>query len=247
MRRPGARRAAKVNPEIGRTVAIDGSEMPAYANGQRYVSRGRRLRERFSDPDASLGHRSSISTRSGGAYYGYKIHAAVCTTSGLPLTWKVETAKDAEAPAVPVLLDRLRDLRFPVEHAVLDKAYDVGPVYEDYESRRIRPIVPVRKTPAVLAGKHQPPSCEHGTWTFAGLTPSATRPSGAARPASASPHPGGPRRTGCTSSSAAAPTGSGRSTGSAPPSSGSSVGSSTNGDWRRCASGGSSGSGCTPT
>lgn len=69
---------------------------------------------------------------------------------------------------MPVLLDRLRDLRFPVEHAVLDKGYDVGPVYQDCESRSIRPIIPLRKTPAVLAGKHLPPSCEHGTWTFAG-------------------------------------------------------------------------------
>ena len=39
-------------PEIGRTVAIDGSDMPAYANGQRYVSKGGKLRERYSDPDA---------------------------------------------------------------------------------------------------------------------------------------------------------------------------------------------------
>jgi hypothetical protein len=61
-------------PEMGETVAIDGSDLPAYANGQRYVSRGGALRKRFSDPDATWGHRSSISTRSGGGYYGYKVH-----------------------------------------------------------------------------------------------------------------------------------------------------------------------------
>jgi hypothetical protein len=177
------------NPEIGRTIAIDGSDMPAYANGQRFLSKGGRLRERYSDPDASWGHRSSISTRSGGGYYGYKIHAAVCTATGLPLAWQVETAKDAEAPVVPVLLDRLRDLRFLVEHAVLDKGYDVGPVYEDCEFRSIRPIIPLRKTPAVLAGKHRPPTCEHGTWTFAGsdVKRGASKwrcPTGECRPAS---------------------------------------------------------------
>ena len=85
-------------PEIGQTVAIDGSDMPAYANGQRYLSKGGKLRERYSGPDASWGHRSSISTRSGGGYYGYKVHTAVCTVTGLPLAWQVETAKDAEAP-----------------------------------------------------------------------------------------------------------------------------------------------------
>src|ERR1700724_1551939 len=49
----------EAHPEMGQTVAIDGSDMPAYANGQRYVSRGGALRKRFSDPDATWGHRSS--------------------------------------------------------------------------------------------------------------------------------------------------------------------------------------------
>lgn len=40
-------------PDYGRNVAIDGSDMPAYANGQRYVSKSGPERERFSDPDAS--------------------------------------------------------------------------------------------------------------------------------------------------------------------------------------------------
>lgn len=60
------------------TVAIDGSDLPAYANGQRFVSKGGPERKVFSDPDASWGHRSSISTRKGGRFYGYKLHVAVC-------------------------------------------------------------------------------------------------------------------------------------------------------------------------
>jgi hypothetical protein len=50
-------------PEYGRKVAIDGSDMTAYANGQRFVSKGGRERERFLDPDASWGHRSAVSTQ----------------------------------------------------------------------------------------------------------------------------------------------------------------------------------------
>jgi len=155
-------------PEMGTHVAIDGSDLPAYANGQRFVSKGGKLRERFSDPDASWGHRSSISTRSGGGYYGYKVHAAVCTATGLPLAWVVHTAKDAEVPVVPGLLDAVTTRGFVPEYAMLDKGYDASTIYVACEARGIRPIVPLRKTASVVAGKDKPPSCDHGMWTFAG-------------------------------------------------------------------------------
>ncbi len=80
-------------PDFGRDVAIDASDLPAFANGQRYVSKGGRERERFSDPDASWGHRSAVSTRKGGGFYGYKLHMAVCTKTGLPLALRVETPR----------------------------------------------------------------------------------------------------------------------------------------------------------
>ncbi|MGI8479659.1 MAG: hypothetical protein ACR2M2_07355, partial [Gaiellaceae bacterium] len=56
-------------PEYGHDVALDASDLPAYANGQRFGSKGGRERERFSDPDASWGHRSAVSTRKGGGFY----------------------------------------------------------------------------------------------------------------------------------------------------------------------------------
>ena len=84
-------------PEFGRDLAIDASDLPAYANGQRCVSKGGRERERFSDPDASWGHRSAVSTRKGGGFYGYKVHAAVCARTDLPIAWQVETARAHES------------------------------------------------------------------------------------------------------------------------------------------------------
>jgi hypothetical protein len=176
-------------PEMGQTVAIDGSDLPAYANGQKYVSRGGALRKRFSDPDATWGHRSSISTRSGGGYYGYKVHAVVCTVTGLPLAWQVETAKDSEIPLVPVLLDAATARGFTPGIAVLDRGYDAETVYEQIEARGMRPVIPLRMTPAVKAGKHNPPSCEHGEWMFAGsdVKRGASKwrcPSGECQPAS---------------------------------------------------------------
>ena len=169
MHHEGTRRALhSAQPEMGGTVAIDGSDLPAYANGQRFVKRGGELRKRFADPDAAWGHRASISSRSGGGYYGYKVHAAVDTATGLPLAWQVETAKDSEIPMVPVLLDSVMERGFAAQIAILDRGYDTEALYAEIELRDIRPVIPLRQTPAVKASKHQPPSCEHGTWTFAG-------------------------------------------------------------------------------
>ncbi len=142
--------------------------MPAYANGQRYVYDGGPERQRFSDPAASWGHRSAVSTRSHGGFYGYKIDMAVCTATDLPLAWNVRTARDGEALHALPLIDTARERGFAAETAAMDKGYDVGPIYDGCEARDLRPIIPLRDTPAVLKGDHKPPTCEHGEWRFAG-------------------------------------------------------------------------------
>jgi hypothetical protein len=94
-------------PDYGRDLAIDASDMPAFANMQRRVSKHGPERERFSDPDASWGHRSAISTRKGGGFAGFKLHAAVCAKTELPVAWKVETARAHEASLADDLLARV--------------------------------------------------------------------------------------------------------------------------------------------
>jgi hypothetical protein len=101
-------------------------------------------------------------------YYGYKVHAAVCAITGLPLAWTVETAKDAETTFALGLLDATRERGFNVKNAIMDKGYDNGPIHDGCNDRGVCPITPLRKTPAVVRGDHKPPCCEHGTWTFAG-------------------------------------------------------------------------------
>jgi hypothetical protein len=155
-------------PEMGRDVAIDASDLPAYANGQRFVSKSGRERERFSDPDASWGHRSAVSTRKGGGFYGYRVHAAVCTHTDLPLAWQISTAGSHETNYVAPLLDATRERGFTPETCALDMGYDNGPMHETCEDRDCRPIIPLRETVAVKRGEHKPPICEHGTWRFAG-------------------------------------------------------------------------------
>jgi hypothetical protein len=130
-------------------VAIDASDMPAYANGQRFASKGGRERpdDEFSDPDASWGHRSAVSTRKGGGFYGYRLHMAVCSKTDLPLAWTVETARDHETLSVAPLLDRLHSVGIDPETAALDKGYDNNRVYTDCFERGVLPVIPLRATP----------------------------------------------------------------------------------------------------
>ena len=160
----------KQNPVLGWDVAIDASDMPAYANGQRFVSKGgpERSDDEFSDTDASWGHRSAVSTRKGGGFYGYRLHMAVCAKTDLPLAWTVETAKKNEVLTVAPLLDKLHALGINPETAALDKGYDLSTTYNACLERKVAPIVPLRQTPDVKHGADKPPCCEHGEWRFAG-------------------------------------------------------------------------------
>jgi IS5 family transposase len=181
----------KANPLLGWDVAIDASDMPAYANGQRFVSKGGRERsdDEFSDPDASWGHRSAVSTRKGGGFYGYRLHMAVCSKTDLPLAWGVETAKANEGPTVAPLLDALKTRGINPETCAMDKGYDTSTVHDACMDRAVLPVVALRKTPAVKRGEHKPPTCEHGEWRFAGADRKrkATKwrcPTGECKPAS---------------------------------------------------------------
>ena len=144
MHRRARREAARALPGHGPRGRLDASDIAAYANGQRFLSHGGPERERFSDPDASWGHRSAISTRKGGGFYGYKIHAAVCANTGLPLAWRVETARRHEALYVAPLLDALHARGFRPEVAMMDKGYDGDRIHAECETRGCAPVIPIK-------------------------------------------------------------------------------------------------------
>jgi Transposase DDE domain/Transposase domain (DUF772) len=187
-----ARVAASLRRKLkgyGEHVAIDASDMPAYANGQRYTSKNGPERERYSDPDASWGHRSAVSTRKGGGFYGYRLHAAVCVKTGLPVAWSIAAAREHESNFAAGLIDIAHARGFAVETAAMDKGYDNGLVHEQCAERDCMPIIPLKLTGAVKRGDHLPPECEYGTWTFAGADRKrgATKwrcPTGECKPAS---------------------------------------------------------------
>ena len=136
-------------PDMGSEVAIDASDMPAYANGQRYIYNGGPERQTYSDPDASWGHRSAVSTRKGGGFYGYRIHAAVCTRTGLPLAWHVETARSHESNYVAPLLDATRARGFRPVTCAMDMGYDNSRVYAECADRDVTPVIPLRRNSGI--------------------------------------------------------------------------------------------------
>jgi len=155
-------------PNYGTDLAIDASDMPAYANGQRYVYKGGPERNWHTDPDASWGHRSAVSTRRGGGFYGFKLQMACCTKTGLPVAWSVETAKANESTFVASLIDEAKRRGAMAVTCAMDKAYDITRVYGACAERDCEAIVPLRATGAVVKNEHRPPACAHGVWTFAG-------------------------------------------------------------------------------
>lgn len=155
-------------PLYGRDLAIDASDMPAYANGQRFLSKGGPERERYSDPDASWGHRSAVSVRKGGGFYGYRLHAAVCVNTGLPVAWAVATARESESNFVADLFDTARICGLAVETAAMDRGYDTETIHRLCADYDCLPVIPLRQTGGVVKGRHLRPECAHGVWTFAG-------------------------------------------------------------------------------
>jgi hypothetical protein len=78
-------------------VAIDASDMPAFANGQRFVRNGGAERERFFGPDASWGHPLGDRCPQGRRVYGDKIQAAVGVATELPVAWQLAAAREHES------------------------------------------------------------------------------------------------------------------------------------------------------
>jgi hypothetical protein len=85
-------------PGIGEDVAIDASDMPGRAVSPGGVRvREARLRQRAEVRQSEWPGARAVSTRRGGGFYGYKLHLAVCTHTGLPLAWRVETGRRNES------------------------------------------------------------------------------------------------------------------------------------------------------
>ncbi|PZR67317.1 MAG: hypothetical protein DLM63_06695 [Solirubrobacterales bacterium] len=122
----------------------------------------------FSDPNASWGHRSAISTRKGGGFYGYKIHAAVDVATDLPLAWTVQPAKESEHNFARMLVTKTMRHGFNPRTLIADKGYDGDPLQRWCMDEGIAPVIALKDTATVRRGGTETPCCEHGQWVFSG-------------------------------------------------------------------------------
>lgn len=75
----------------------------------------------------------------------YRIHAAVCGVTGLPLAWRIETARSHASMHVASLLDAVAARGFSPATVAMDMGYDNNRVYAECVERDVVPIIPLRR------------------------------------------------------------------------------------------------------
>ena len=122
------------SPDPGRVIAIDSSDIPAFAAISRHRS--------SVDPDAAWGHRTPKNTISdpdkGELFFGYKIHALCDAYYGFPITWTILPANAHDSPQLPDLMDSMvaEYPYLPTRYVLADRGYDSLSNYRDIDSRR---------------------------------------------------------------------------------------------------------------
>jgi hypothetical protein len=157
-------------PALGCEIAGDATDLVAWSNGMRYLWKGGPERARYSDEDASWGHRSAVSTRKGGSYFGHKLHVLVDVPAELPLAWEVRTGADNESPIAMKLLDAIIANGFEPRSLALDKGYDSNANHDGCEARGLRPIIAMnpRTTKRDDENPYKLPKCGCGIWIHHG-------------------------------------------------------------------------------
>lgn len=125
-------------PGFGEHAAIDSTTVRTHSNPDRHD---------ISDGDASWTAKSWASGRSKKKwYFGYKLHAIVCSTYELPISVKITTAKGADSLTLAPLLEEATSLHdwFTPASVSLDKGYDARHCYETILGYGAVPIIPMR-------------------------------------------------------------------------------------------------------
>ena len=133
------------HPDFGRDVAIDASDIPAWANGH-----GPSTTEARSASGTATRTHPGVTVRGVDAQ-GRRVrstatrsHVAVCTVPACRSRGRRETARSHESLFVAPLLDAVRARGFRPETCAMDKGYDNTRVYGECEARGVDPVIPLR-------------------------------------------------------------------------------------------------------
>ncbi|MCY4655044.1 MAG: transposase [Dehalococcoidia bacterium] len=137
-------------PGLGQDVAVDSTDIEAYANPNRTVVR---------DTEATWGRRttksSSNSKEKTEPFFGYKMHALNDAVHGVPLVHIVHPANQNDSPELPRLVEKAQAMFgwLAPDHLLADRGYDSQANHKFLVSRGIAPIIHVRK-PTAHDGLH---------------------------------------------------------------------------------------------
>jgi len=117
----------------GEVVALDGTAIKAYSQRSLDNKTGK------SDYEARVGRGRR------GFTLGYKVHAACCTSSELPLAFKVAPCNMNEKRFTKPLLKKLKGVGISFETVLADAQYDSSKVRETVREYGAEPVIPYRK------------------------------------------------------------------------------------------------------
>ena len=100
--------SARNIPGDGEDIAIDASDLPASANGQRYLDNHGPEREPYSDPDASRELRSAAPPVRAAGSTATRSTPLSAPGPGLPLAWQIETARSRMSRSMSAAARRAR-------------------------------------------------------------------------------------------------------------------------------------------
>jgi hypothetical protein len=124
----------------GEVVALDGTAIKAYSQRSLDNKTGK------SDCEARVGRARR------GFTLGYKVHAACCTSSELPLAFTVEPCNRNDKCFIKPLLKKLKRVGISFETVLADAQYDSAKVRNTVREYGAEPVIPYRKTSRIKNG-----------------------------------------------------------------------------------------------
>ena len=133
-------------PHFGKILATDATVFETYGNPDRKTAKG----DPCGDMDAAWGYKNSAKTKDSEKIewcFGYKMHAIADASYGIPLGFILTPANINENPLLPDAVRRILDDHRWLEPLALvaDKQYDSTSNHRFLRSRKIAPVIHLRK------------------------------------------------------------------------------------------------------